>query len=345
MDFTHHFFINKREISREHNPYIVAEVACSHDGDINRVKYMIDHVSKSGADAIQFQIFSTERLLTPSHEFYDLVKGLEIGLKDWDVLIDYAINKGLTVIVNPLDDSVVDFAVNAGAHAIKIHSADLSNPRMFLKSISSQLPIILSTGGSTIDEITQALGIILKHTKEVLLMHGFQAYPTKLQDTHLNFISKLRKEFNLNVGYQDHLDSQEMMSKVIPMLAISKGAVLIEKHITDDYSRKGTDHVSAINASEFNEFVRLINDTWASFGSSEKKKLSNDEIKYRRNFKKSIVAARNIEKGEILSEGMLQFMRGESGIPPNEIESIINKKAAKDISQFQNITLELISEG
>lgn len=338
------FKISNKEFSKSTCPFILAEVACSHDGDIEKVKVMIDAAAKAGADGIQFQLFSTNKLLVPSHQFYKLVKSLEISFDEWKSLIKYAKTKGLIVFANLLEESAFESAIDAQVDVLKLHSSDLSNPEMLHKVANSKLPIVLSTGGSTIEEIRKSVEELRSAgVSEMILMHGFQAFPTKLEESHLNYILTLENLFGFPVGYQDHVSAESKMARIVPLLAMAKGAILLEKHITDDRGRKGTDHESALNPDEFVEFVSSIREAWNAFGLTHARNLSPAEIKYRKTFKKSILASRKIEEGESIKEDMICFMRGDGGLPPFEKELVLGKKANKKFEEFEIITLEFLS--
>jgi len=331
------FFISDITISKKIRPFLLAEVACSHDGSIERVRQMINAVADAGMDGIQFQLFSTDLLLAPYHPFYEKVKQLEISLKNWPALIELAHKRKLKVFANVLETSGIDVALSSGVDVLKIHSSDISNPEMLKSVIGSRLPIVLSTGGSTIEEIRVAIDELRLSggVDNLLLMHGYQAFPTDINESHLSFISTLEAMFNLPIGYQDHIDAESEMSKIVPLLAMAKGAVLLEKHITDDRTRRGTDYESALNLAEISSFVELVKKGWSSFGRPDIRSLSDKENQYRKNFKKTIVAARNIELDEEISTDMICFMRADQGYPPTSIGEIIGKKCKKSMTKYE----------
>jgi len=335
------FEINGKLVSPKGEPFLMAEIACSHDGDPERVRLMIDAVADSEADGIQFQIFKTENLLVPNHKFYNLVEGLEIPYSEWGLLIRYAISKSLTVSVNILDESGLRTAVDAGAHAIKLHSADLSNPRVFKIVSEEKLPLIISTGGSTINEIQKAVKVAkTSGIQNILLMHGFQAFPTEVVDNHLNYIETLSKNFDFPLGFQDHMDGSGDLATIVPLMALAKGYCFIEKHITDDRLRKGTDFESSLGPANFVTFAKNLRQGWLALGESERGEFSEAELKYRATFKKSIIAIRDIKKGEEIKDCMYQFMRGDLGLPPTEVASILGRRAKETIKKYESITLE-----
>jgi sialic acid synthase SpsE len=322
-------------IDKNTRPFILGEVACSHDGSIDRVIKIINSVADGGMDGIQFQLFSTDLLLAPYHPFYKKVKQLEIKLNDWPLLIELAQNRGLKVFANVLETSGMDIAISSNVDAIKVHSADISNPEMLKSVTDSHLPIILSTGGSTVEEIRVAVEELkLLGADNLLLMHGFQAYPTDITESHLEFIGTLGSMFGVPVGYQDHIAAESEMSRIVPLLAMAKGAVLLEKHVTDDRGRKGTDHESALSPTEISDFVKRIEQGWRSFGDSTIRPLSDKENQYRRNFKKTIVSTREIMVGEKITKDMICFLRADQGYSPTSFKEIIGKRCIKSMNKF-----------
>ena len=333
------FFIDDIEISKKVKPFLLAEGAWSHDGSITRVRQMVNAVADAGMDGIQFQLFSTGLLLAPYHPFYKKVKQLEIPLKDWPALIELAHERKLKVFANVLETSGIDVALSSKVDVLKIHSSDLSNPKMLEGVTRSGLPIVLSTGGSTVEEIRAAINELklVGEVENLLLMHGYQAFPTNIKESHLNFIPTLESMFNLPIGYQDHIDAESEMSKIVPLLAVSKGAILLEKHITDSRTRKGTDYESALNLAEISSFVELVKKGWSSFGRPDIRSLSDKENQYRKSFKKTIVASRDIKVGEEISVDMIYFMRAGQGYSPTSAEDIVGKRCKKSIMKYETL--------
>lgn len=342
------FQLSGINLNQEKAPFILAEVACAHDGSVERVAEMIDSAASAGADGIQFQLFNTDRLLVPSHPMYERVKSLEISYTKWRQLIAQANDQGLAVFLNPLTPCAIASAcptegMASNIRALKIHSADLANPNMLQKVAGIGLPVVLSCGGSTLDEVRAGISILEDAgVSNLLLMHGFQAYPTELSDAHLNYLDTLRQVSGYPVGYQDHVDGASQLSQIIPLLAMAKGAVLLEKHITDDRGRKGTDYESALDANSLRQFVNLVRETWQALGKSTMRPLSTAEHSYRRSFKKSIVAARTIRQRETITADMLVFMRGEQGLSPLAADKILGKKCTKDLQKHELITADVL---
>ena len=328
--------INGRCIQSGLQPYLLAEMACAHDGQVERVLRMIHDAADAGFDGIQFQLFSTERLLTPHHRFFEKVRRLEIPYASWRSVFEAARMRRLSIFVNPLSIDAFAEIRDLGADALKIHSADLSNPEMLHSLAEFKLPVLVGVGGSTIAEIRHTLDLLSSiGISDLIVMHGFQGYPTKMDDTNLNCIPYLREKFEVHVGYQDHIDGDDEMGFILPATAAAMGAALLEKHITDDRARRGTDFESALDRDGQARFVRIIRDAHRARGTCKKDFLSDAEVEYRKTFKKSLVASRDIAQGEILETQMISSMRGDVlGLTPSDLQAIIGKKTAKPISKF-----------
>jgi sialic acid synthase SpsE len=170
-------------------------------------------------------------------------------------------------------------------------------------------------------------------------MYGYQSFPTLPENVHMSYIETLRKEFSLPIGYQDHCDADNDSAFWLPAASMGMDVTILEKHITHDRSLKGIDHESALNPVEFINFVKMVRVVDEAKGISTSRPFTEDEIKYREFQKKSIVAARDLNKGTILTSDALNFMRAEVlGFSPAQIDSIIGKELVKDIEAFQSIS-------
>ncbi len=326
-------------------PYILAEMACSHEGKPEFAHRLVDIAADANVNGIQVQILSVKNVVAPYHRVYELGLKLEIPKRDWLEIIEHAKERGLQVWVNVFDESGVEFARDPQVDAIKIHSSDLSNLDMLEKVSSIGKPVSLSTGGSTLDEIAQAVFYLKDNgVNNLILMHGYQAYPTKINESNINYLKTLNRIFNCPVGYQDHTVGGSEFSFILPLTAFALGAVLLEKHITSDRSLKHTDYESALNPDELKRFVELANEMNDALDSGDLKPFSEDVINYRRNFKKSIVAARNIMKGEVFSKDMLIYLRADEGFPPSDMNKVVGRKSLQDLEKYTTLKQEHLGQ-
>ncbi|MBN1517180.1 N-acetylneuraminate synthase family protein [Candidatus Sumerlaeota bacterium] len=323
------------------NTYIIAEMACSHDGSEDLAKVIIDGVGQAGANAIQFQVWLAADMMVPHHPQFDLVKSIELSRDIWRRLADYVRSKypGMEIIACVYEHQSVDFCEDLNVDAYKLHSADLSNPHLVRHVAQSGKRIDLSVGASTIEEIRKAIDWIRSASdSKIWMMYGYQNFPTPTDAIHLNYMKQLRELFQLPVGYQDHSDGAAPSAFYLPAAAMGTGIDILEKHITHDRSKKGVDYQAALNPDEFKRFVEMVREIEAALGDSRPRAFSAEELKYRKYSKKSIVAARDLQKGETIVLDDLLFMRSdELGDPPDEADAMKGKKLTKSVQRYHLI--------
>ncbi|MGI0023071.1 MAG: N-acetylneuraminate synthase family protein, partial [Nitrososphaeraceae archaeon] len=283
--------------------FIIAEMANSHEGNILEAKKITESAAKAGADAVKFQKFTADELAEPEHENYNLYKKLEMNFNEWKELVIFAKSQNLKVFVDVFGVKSAKLISKLNIDGFKIHSADVSNPHVLKFLAKANKPLLISTGGCLLNEIDDALNILLKIPKEIILMHGFQGYPTRLEDLNLLRISELKQRSGLPVGLMDHVSGDSKMALITSLLGISLGATVIEKHITLDRSKKGLDYYSALNPIEFKELVSLIRITEKSLGTNNFN-LTANELLYRLVHKKNAISKRFIKKGTKLHTEM-----------------------------------------
>ena len=329
---------------KSNRTYIIAEMACAHEGDPALAQKIIDGAGQGGADAIQFQIWSLADMVVPHHPDYGKLKRIELSQQEWSDLAAYVRGRypKMQIIGCLYERGGVDFAKSIGVDAFKIHSSDLSNPYLLKYVAATGKRIDLSVGASTLDEIETALEWISETSdSEVWLMYGYQDFPTPTDAVHLNFMMKLRDLFALPIGYQDHSDADTGAAFWLPAAAVGIGAVILEKHITHDRSLKGIDYEAALNPDEFTRFVAMVREIEMAQGSSKPRPFSEEELKYRKYSKKSIVAARELPVGTKISEHDLLFMRADVlGLPPDQVHRLVGRTTKHKIAPFHVIREE-----
>lgn len=330
-------------MSERKSPYIIAEMACSHDGSPELGKKIIRSAGEAGADAIQLQIWLAEDMMVPHHKDYPLLQQLELTRDQWRELNDAALELGtMDRIACVYELKSVDFAEDIAVDAYKFHSADLSNPVLIRRVAQTGKRIDLSVGASTIEEIQTAIDWIRDEGNEnIWIMQGFQLFPTPTELVHLRFLKTLQERFGFPVGYQDHSDPESEASILLPAAALGVGVDILEKHITHDRAKKGADHQAALNPDEFTRFVEIMRETAVALGDPAPRPFSPEEQKYRVYAKKSLVAARDLSKGDSLAESDLLFMRAESlGVPPDRIGELTGRQLKRDIAAYELVTEE-----
>ncbi len=323
---------------------IVGEIASAHEGRMSTILKMIDVAFNSKCSYIKFQIFRAKELVAKDHPKYENYHIKEFSEQQWIEIADYCHKKPIKIIAEVFDFKSLIIARKMNVSGYKVHSSTISDIFLLENASLDNKLFLLSTGGSTKEEVYKGLEIIKKNkNNKIILMHGFQNFPTKLENINLNKIETLQKEFNLPVGIQEHVEGGTLMSYITPLLAIAKGCVMIEKHFTLDRSLKESDYYSSLNPDELIKFTDLVNKTVSVFGS-ESFNMSNKEIEYRNLLKKSIYTLRDIKKGETFSIENICFKRSleDDRILVDKIDDIFSLKSSCDIGANSRLTWEMI---
>lgn len=332
----------------EKKVYIIAEAGVNHNGDINLAKRLIDKAIEAKVDAVKFQTFISENVVSKNAKKADyqvkntekgeetqleMVKKLELSFKEFEELKKYCDDKGIEFLSTPFDFESIEFLKNLGMKTWKIPSGEITNLPYLRKISKIADKIILSTGMSDLEEIKSALKILNFDKNKISVLHCNTEYPTPMKDVNLKAMSLLKKEFDVEIGYSDHTLGIE-----VPVAAVAMGAKIIEKHFTLDKTMEGPDHRASLEPEELKEMVRSIRNIELALGI-EKKEASPSEIKNKEIARKSIVAKRNIRKDEIFSEENLTVKRPGNGISPMRWDEIIGKKAIKDFEEDELIEI------
>lgn len=326
--------------------YIIAEAGVNHNGDINIAKALIDGAVEAKADAIKFQTFRAEKLVTKTankapyqtklttkvESQYEMLKRLELDYEMHIELIEYCKYKGIQFLSTPFDIESIDLLVQLGINIFKIPSGEITN-FPYLKRIGSlKKKVILSTGMCNLSEIKDAIGVLRKEgADDIAVLHCNTEYPTPMEDVNLEAMRTIKKELNIKVGYSDHTLGIE-----VPIAAVAMGATIIEKHFTLDKNMEGPDHKASLECKELAEMVRCIRNIERAFGDGVKR-ATRSELKNIEVARKSIVAAKDIMRGEIFTEDNLTTKRPGNGISPMKWNQIIGQIADKDYKKDELI--------
>jgi sialic acid synthase SpsE len=318
--------------------YIIAEMACSHDGNPEFAHTIIDGAGQAGAQAIQFQIWSLPDMLVPHHSAYTTLQKLDLTYPVWAELAAYVREHypAMHIIACVYESKSVEFCEHIQVDAYKIHSSDLSNPSLVQDVARTGKRIDLSVGASSLDEIQTAITWIRQVSQTAIwLMYGYQNFPTHTDDIHLHIMAKLKHLFELPVGYQDHSDADTEAAFWLPAAAVGMGITIQEKHITHDRSYKGADHEAALNPDEFARFVQMVRTLDGAMGISTPKSFTAEEQKYRIYSKKSVVAAHALSAGATVTDADLRFMRAnEPGLPPDQAHRLVGRVTRHAIDAY-----------
>lgn len=333
--------VKRKVISKESPTFIIAEGACNHMCDIGLAKKMIDEAEAAGADAIKFQTYKAERLVAKdaraywdyasTKSQYEYYKNLDkFDRKEYKTLFDYAANKEIIVFSSPFDIESADMLNELGMLLFKIASCLIPDRRLIKHIASFKKPIALSIGGSELDEIKEAVdAIYAQDNYSLVILACTLSYPTENKDADLKRIGKLSELFpEAIVGYSDHTEPDENM--IIPSIAVSLGAKVIEKHFTLDRTMTGSGHSFSVDPPLLRKMVQNIRLTEEVMGS-QNLGVKEAEQKTRENARMSIVAKCDIKKDEIIREDMLAFKRPGTGILSKFIDEVVGKIAKRDI--------------
>ena len=319
---------------------MIAETASSHEGRVDIAKKMADAAAAAGADAIKFQMLDADSLLVPGHHKYKSFKEIQFSEREWRDIIAYARSTGLCIIAEIFDDKSFVLAEQLNIDIYKVPTSDLTNPFLLSGMAASGKFVILSVGSATEAEIEFAVKAFeSKGNKNLALMHGFQNFPTKIEDTKFRLLDFLKRRYPYYIGFADHVDAESELALVLPAAAIGYGASIIEKHITLDRSLKKRDYYSALDPREFSRMVGLIRGVEKAYGSPGSGH-SPAEAAYRKLMKKKIVAGRNIAKGQMIRMEDIMFRRtDEDGLIPGEYQKIL-RQAKKIMPEYSVIREE-----
>ena len=333
--------IRDKIIGKGYSTFFIAEMACAHQGDLKQAIDLVEVAAEASVDAVQLQIINRELYCSPEYKDYDEYGQLEFSQEEWSKIIDTIREKNLLFFAAGYDVSSIQLSIKKKVDAFKIHSADLSNPEVLAAVGNSKKPVFLSTGASRVDEVRKAMDILKKGgTEEIVLMHGYQAFPTTIEDTHLKFIKTLKKMYGLNIGFYDHVDGGSNLAKIIPIMAIGYGAQVIEKHFILTRLDKGIDYESSLDKENFIEFGKSLRECEKAVGKKQIRDFTEGEEWYRAYCKKNIVIWQDISKGTKINREHVRFLRSDPGIPPNEFDEIEGRTAKKDIKKYKILSYD-----
>jgi N,N'-diacetyllegionaminate synthase len=327
---------------------IIAEAGVNHNGKYNLAEKLIDVASEAKADYVKFQVFVAEENVSKNaskaryqikntnlkETQLEMLKRYELSFYQHEKLLNYCKKKKINYLATPFDLKSLKFLLDLNIKLLKISSGEIIN-EPFLKEISkSNCKLILSTGMSTISEILKAIKILTLGNikkKDICLLHCNSEYPSPYEDINLKAMIKMKKFFNMEVGYSDHSEGI-----IVPIMAATLGAKYIEKHLTLSKSMKGPDHSSSITSYELKQIV-LNNKLIPKILGFGIKKISKSERKNLSVVRKSLFAGCNIKKGEIFTFDNIKIKRPGTGLKPAKIYKIVGTVAKKSYKFDQKI--------
>lgn len=327
---------------------IIAEAGVNHNGSLELAYKMVDKAKEAGADIIKFQTGIPEKIMSrfaqkaeyqkkttgEDESQLNMIRKLMLPFDDFISLKQYCADKGIKFLSTPFDLSSVEFLDQLGCDLWKIPSGEITNLPYLLKIAKTGKPIIMSTGMSTLDEVGAAIKVLRENgSGEITLLHCTTEYPAPYADVNLLAMRTIKDAFGLPVGYSDHTPGIE-----IPVAAVAMGAKVIEKHFTLDRNMEGPDHKASLEPDELAAMVKAIRNVEMAIGTGEKVP-SESEKKNMAIARKSIIAARDIRKGEVLTAENLTTKRPGNGVSPMRWNQVVGTRAIRDFMEDELIEL------
>lgn len=330
--------------------YIIAEAGVNHNGDIDLAKRLCDAAKNSGVDAVKFQTWKTENIVTKaaplaayqeqnisskSDSQFEMLKKLELSYDNFIELQKYCVEIGVRFLSTPDDEESLEFLSGLNLDFLKIGSGEVNNIPYLRKIGAKKQPVILSTGMSFLADVERAYNILIDSgATSVTLLHCTSNYPCPMDEVNLMAMTTLKAAFQCEVGYSDHTLGIE-----VPIAAVALGATIIEKHFTLDKNMDGPDHKASLDPEELTAMVRAIRNIEVALGDGIKRPNRSEEETAKVVWK-SVVAVKKIEKGTVFTDQNLTVKRTGNGIPASFWDMVIGKKANRSFDVDEVISIE-----
>lgn len=330
---------------------IIAEAGVNHNGSLEIAKQLIDKAVEAGVDIIKFQTFKSEKLVSKAARQAEyqqrnigkndegqlaMLKKLELSQTDHEELISYCHERGIRFFSTAFDMDSIDYLHSLNMGLWKIPSGEITNYPYLRKIAHFNEPVILSTGMCELSDIEAAMNVLLEFgvkKEQITILHCNTEYPTPFGDVNLKAMIEIGEQFGVQIGYSDHTKGIE-----VPIAAVALGATVIEKHFTLDKNMEGPDHKASLEPDELKAMVSAIRNIEQALGTGHKT-ISESERKNIEIARKSIVAARPIKAGELLTEENLTVKRPGNGINPMRWNEVIGTRAVQSFNEEDPIQL------
>lgn len=344
--------IDGTPIGPDDPPYFIAEAGVNHNGDVGMAERLVDAAADTGADAVKFQTFSADRLVTREAakadyqtettgegSQYEMLKRYELDRADHERLIDRCAERGITFLSTPFDPESADTLADLGLPAIKIGSGELDNHPLLEHVAGFGLPMVVSTGMGTMAEVHAAREVIrgVDPGADVAFLHCTSAYPCSLDDVNLRAMGTMMAELDEPVGYSDHTTLPET-----PGFAVAAGACVVEKHFTLDSTLPGPDHEASLEPDELARAVELARAAARTRGSPEKHPTAV-ERENAPTIRKSLHAATDVAEGTEIEPRHLAVLRPVEGLSPRHHDAVVGARATRDLAVGDPITRDNVS--
>lgn len=327
---------------------IIAEAGVNHNGDLNTALRLCDAAKEAGADVVKFQTWKTEAIITKTvaqadyqqentgvqESQFDMLKRLELSYDDFRKIKEYCDSIGILFASTADDPESLDFLVSIGIPFIKVGSGEIGNVSYLRYMGSKKLPVILSTGMSSLADIDISIQALREGgATDITLLHCTTSYPCVFENVNLSAMNTIRDAFKLPVGYSDHT-----LGSTVAIAAVAMGAKVVEKHFTLDKNMEGPDHKASSTPEDFKEYVKSIRDIEKAMGSGEKVP-TKGEREISKVVLKRIVARRPIAKNQVITENDICVKRNDVGLPCNKWDIIVGTRARRDFVVDEGIDL------
>lgn len=344
--------ISGRKVGQGQPCFIIAEAGVNHNGSIEMARQLVDVAVQAGADAIKFQTFKAERLVTPdapkanyqleatsaAETQYQMLRRLELSLEAHRELMAYCQQQGILFMSTPFDEQSADLLADLGVALFKIPSGEITNLPFLSHVAQKNKPMIVSTGMSYLGEVESAVRTIQETGhREMVLLHCVSNYPADPADTNLRAMHTMATAFNTLVGYSDHTLGIEVATA-----AVALGACVIEKHFTLDRNLPGPDHKASLEPEQLAALVRNIRTVETALGNGRKEP-ARSEANTAAVARKSLVAATHISEGTVLSKELIAIKRPGTGLPPTMRSYLVGRCARHDIEAGTLLQLEIVN--
>lgn len=316
--------------------FVIAEAGVNHNGDIDLARRLIDVALEGGADAVKFQTFKADRLVSadaPKAEYqtrttdaaesqFNMLRALELSAEAHRELQAYSQRQGIMFLSTPFDEEGTDLLAELAVPAYKLGSGEVTNWPLLRHVAAKGVPVILSTGMATLAEVDDAVRVLNEaDVRGLILLQCVTNYPADAGDANLLAMSTMAEAFHVPVGYSDHT-----LGPAVPLAAVALGACVIEKHVTLDRGMLGPDHRASAEPDEFKELVAAIRDVERSLGSGIKQPAPS-EAANREVVRRSIASSHAIAEGATITLDMLKMVRPASGLAPTLTHAVVGRRA------------------
>lgn len=330
--------IGNKKIGINNPTYIIAEAGINHNGDLKLAKKIIDEAANCGADAIKFQSFTADELFSKklNPDIFKLATDWSIDKNQHFELKKYAQKQKIEFVSTATGIKSLNLLKKLGVNTIKIASMDVNNNEILKAAAKTKIPLILSTGMSTITEIVSAVETLTNQNATFCLLHCVSSYPTSIQDANLATIPYFNKIFDVPIGYSDHTIGIDACTT-----SISLGSCIIEKHFTLDKKMDGPDHKLSADPKELRELIKKVRTVEKVLGKPRKQFLKSEQ-KFRIAMRRSIGFNQNLQKGTKITQSMLTYYRPGDGIEPNMIKNVIGRKLKQNVTKGTFVNWNMI---